>query len=278
MKLVMTILVRDEEDIIDANLAYHLSVGVDFIIATDNGSRDGTTAILKTYERQGVLEYHYEPPSYFAQHAWVTRMARRAATVHQANWVINTDADEFFVPARDTLKDMLAAVPANVDVLLVNRYTFPPCARARKHTAPVEMIYRELHTASPKAIHRGVPDVTVAQGNHHVHSPHLRLPAQGFSDIVGYHYPIRSIEQFRTKVWNGGSGYDLNLYLHRELGHHKRRWYRMLLNGTLDQEYDGLFFDRERLGIALAAGTLKKDPTLSAHLQARPQRLQNKST
>lgn len=33
MKLVQTLVVRDEADIIDAHLAYHLNAGVDFVIA-----------------------------------------------------------------------------------------------------------------------------------------------------------------------------------------------------------------------------------------------------
>ena len=53
MKLVMTLLVRDEADIVDAQIAFHLAAGVDFVIATDNRSEDGTTRILERYERAG---------------------------------------------------------------------------------------------------------------------------------------------------------------------------------------------------------------------------------
>ena len=57
MKLVMTLLVRDEEDIVASNIDFHLNNGVDFIIAMDNLSIDGAADILRLYERKGMLRY-----------------------------------------------------------------------------------------------------------------------------------------------------------------------------------------------------------------------------
>ena len=39
MKLVQTLVVRDEADIVDAQIAYHLNAGVDFVIASDHESQ-----------------------------------------------------------------------------------------------------------------------------------------------------------------------------------------------------------------------------------------------
>ena len=49
-KLIMTLLVRDEEDILEYNICHHLNQGVDHIIAIDNESIDQTPKILKKYE------------------------------------------------------------------------------------------------------------------------------------------------------------------------------------------------------------------------------------
>jgi len=38
VRLVMTLLVRDEVDIVRANVDFHLEYGVDFVIVTDKGS------------------------------------------------------------------------------------------------------------------------------------------------------------------------------------------------------------------------------------------------
>ena len=80
MKLVMTLLVRDEADIVDEQIAFHLDAGVDFVVATDNRSQDGTTEILERYASEGDLHLIREPGEDLRQSEWVTRMARLAAT------------------------------------------------------------------------------------------------------------------------------------------------------------------------------------------------------
>src|SRR6266536_1890715 len=97
--LAMTLLVRDEADVVATSIEYHLRRGVDFVIATDNLSTDGTREILEGYAARGTLELIVEEEDSFSQWRWVTRMARRAYELG-ADWVIHADADEFFWPER----------------------------------------------------------------------------------------------------------------------------------------------------------------------------------
>ncbi|HEY6076871.1 MAG TPA: glycosyltransferase family 2 protein, partial [Gaiella sp.] len=71
MKVVMTLLARNEADIVDAQIAFHLHAGVDFVIATDNGSDDGTVEILERYERAGYLRLLHEGGNDMRQSEWV---------------------------------------------------------------------------------------------------------------------------------------------------------------------------------------------------------------
>ena len=118
MKLIMTLLVRDEEDIIRANILYHLDRGVDFIIATDNNSRDSTPSILMDFQRQGCLHLISETDDDYSQSEWVTRMARMAATDFGADWIINSDADEFWWPLKMDLKNFFSEVPAECSIAI----------------------------------------------------------------------------------------------------------------------------------------------------------------
>src|SRR6187431_819162 len=111
MTLVMTLLARDEIDVVDSWLSFHLNAGVDVVIATDNLSQDGTTEVLEEYARSGQVHLIHEPGEDLRQNEWVTRMARLAATDFGADWVINSDADEFWWPRGPSLRDVLAAVP-----------------------------------------------------------------------------------------------------------------------------------------------------------------------
>src|SRR5437867_12381094 len=129
MRLVQTLVVRDEEDIVGTQLAYHLSCGVDFVIVTDHESRDGTPDILRSYEREGCLRV-IKVEGDIRESAWRTRMARLAATEYGADWVINTDADEFWVPRGGTRQEMLAAVPAGVGVVRPRAAHFDPRTEA----------------------------------------------------------------------------------------------------------------------------------------------------
>ncbi len=93
MKLAMTLVVRNEAEIIEANLYYHLAQGVDFVLVTDHGSNDGTSEILARYERDGVAQVIRDDREGHRQSERVNRMVQIAAERYSADWVINSDAD-----------------------------------------------------------------------------------------------------------------------------------------------------------------------------------------
>ena len=113
----MTLMVRDEADIIERQLDFHLAAGVDFFVVTDHESADGTSEILERYARRGLLHRIPVVSSAKRQAEWVTGMARMAAEDFGADWVINSDADEFWWPWGGDLKEVLARVPERYGIV-----------------------------------------------------------------------------------------------------------------------------------------------------------------
>lgn len=272
MKLVATLLVRDEVDVVAATLEHHLAQGVDLMIATDNGSVDGTREVLEAYASAGVVEVIDEPEHTYKQAEWVTRMARRAAEVG-ADWVINLDADEFWVPAdrRRSLRDVLADVPAEYATVLARR-TDLVGVRGTWGPWPRRLRWRNLATLSergtplaPKVCHRAAPDVGVAQGNHAVTGlVGERLPDEPI-DVL--HVPLRSWPQFERKIANGGSSYAANTELAPEIGWHWRADYERLLAGELERVFHAREPSPADLVTGVRTGTLVRDSWLLRRLQ-----------
>ena len=202
---MLTLLVRDEADVLDENLRFHLEHGVDFVVATDHRSTDGTTDILRRYERDGHLHLIREDGERREQSEWVTRMARLAATDFGADWVLNGDADEFWLGRDAPLRDLLAAVPMRYGVVLALWRHFVPrpetgesfFERMTVRRPPAAEGTSPFH-AERKLAHRGDADVVVRKGNHDVVASRL-LPLRDWFPLDVLHFPIRSVAQLERK-------------------------------------------------------------------------------
>jgi Glycosyl transferase family 2 len=208
MKLVMTLLARDEADVLDANLKYHLNAGIDFVIATDNRSEDGTTEILESYARDGHLFLIREDGEYLRQADWITRMGRLAATDYGADWIIHSDADEFWWPRGESLKDVLASIPERYGIVRALLRHFVPRPDDAKPFA--ERMTVRISTAAPindprslfrpnlKVMHRADPNVDVSIGAQRLIDSSF-LPLRGWYPVEFFHFPVRSLEQAERK-------------------------------------------------------------------------------
>ncbi len=268
MKLVMTLLVRDEADIIRDNIEFHLAQGVDFIIATDNRSVDATTNILKEYEERGLLHYIYEGNDDYNQYAWVTRMARMAYSEYGADWVIHNDADEFWWPLHGNLRGVFEHLPGEVSVVFSNRLNFVAVEGDARQPFWSGMVYREKESLNvlgrslrPKIAHRGNATVIVHQGNHSVDGMEIIDQADGLIEIL--HFPVRDYKQIENKIVLGGAAYARNIELPKSVGLAWRKLYREYqILGTLNQYFRQQLHDTHRLNERLKAGEIVKDTRL----------------
>lgn len=267
MKLVMTLLVRDEEDIIAANLDFHLAQGVDLMVVTDNNSEDETPGILDSYRRRGRVYLIREPEDTYSQAKWVTRMARLARVKFGADWVINGDADEFWWPERGTLRETLHRVPDTFGRVLARRSNFIP-VEAGADCFLDRMLFRELESKNPlgdpmppKLCHRGHPEVVVAQGNHDASADGLG-PALDDGGITLFHFPMRSYAQFENKIKKGGRAYMANRELPEDIGLTWRRLYQVYLAGGLEAYYRQHVLDEDQMAAGIQGGRIVLDRRL----------------
>ena len=85
MRIAMTLMVRDEADVIEAMLRHHAGQGVDVFVITDNGSTDGTVDISESFARDHDVDLRHDPVHRKQQSILVTGMARDAAIRHDAD-------------------------------------------------------------------------------------------------------------------------------------------------------------------------------------------------
>ena len=265
MKVVLTMVVQDEVDIVDSHVAFHLNAGVDHVLVTDNASTDGTAEALEPYVREGRLTLFREEGD-FRQPEWVTRMARYAATELGADWVVNSDADEFWWPRGGTLKEVLDRVPARFGCVRGMWRHFAPRPEGPQFFAERMTVRvcdpgtRSVTAFSPrfKTAHRADPDVVVDSGNHLALSPRL-VPIHGWYPIDILHFPIRSLPQCERKYlrwWELAQRRGEQPSSFWEAAHEAH------LRGRMSEFYESHVVDDVALARGSAEGTLALDVRL----------------
>jgi glycosyltransferase involved in cell wall biosynthesis len=274
-RLVVTLLVRDEADVMAATLEFYLAQSPSRIIVTDNSSTDGTADILERYAESGHIDLIFEPNLQYRQSEWVTRMARSALHDHGADWVINADVDEFWMPVDRSrgLIEELSEVPEQFDMIQVVRDDLR-ALRSSSEERPWlrRLVWRDTCTVASngnplglKAAHRAGPDVVVALGNHDVTglALHSILPSRPLEIL---HVPLRSWQQFARKIENGGSSYEFNPEAAPQSGWHWREDYQLMKKGLLRPQVEKRLLGRRELAAGLLAGRFRRELWLRRHL------------
>jgi Glycosyl transferase family 2 len=221
VRVVLTLVVRDEEDILSENLDYHVRAGVDLVVVTDHRSRDATPDILERYRRKGVARVFREEARFNAQQHWQTAMARVAFTDHGADWVLLGDADEFWWPREGSLKEALARVPIEYGSVRGLQRNFVPL-RGKGATFAERMVVR-LAASAPindpatpfrpvaKVAVRAGPDVVVGKGGGHQVFGIRGTALEAWHPVEVLHFPLRSREQCARKYEKTWTGWEQNL-------------------------------------------------------------------
>jgi len=218
IKLVMTLVVRNEEKIIEQNIRFHCAMGADGFIVLDHNSTDGTGKILEKLRKEGlVLEVIKETCPEHRLSVWVNRMVQLARDKYQADWVINADADEFYYSKSLNLKESILKVSC-ANLLTVESFLFFPDGRLDFLNCPYFVtrlmqvfeteqlgigrnpLYSEVTVpvSCTKVIHNTCDFIHVDDGNHNAH---MRNEVKVSSaDINLYHYRIQNFQGYMDRV------------------------------------------------------------------------------
>lgn len=223
-------MVKDEADIVGHTLR-RMREQVDYLIVADNDSTDGTREIVfhGGYDEPGNLVHFalgdYEP-GYF-QSQKMTKLAEHAIE-HGATWIVPFDADEVWKCRRGSLREALAAVPQNVDIVTADLYDHVPTALDGDDRDPTQRIHwrRPSPAPLPKVACRARKGLVIEQGNHGAHydTPDIPLRLGGLLSIR--HFPYRSVEQMIRKARNGAAAYAAT-DLPEDVGAHWRGYGRL---------------------------------------------------
>lgn len=290
MRLAMSLLVRDEADIIAANIRFHANLGVQLFIVTDNASVDGTRELLDELRKEVEIIIIDEPAHTIDQDLWVTRMAHHVQQSGSADWIINNDADEFWLPSSGSLPDAIerqlltGELPADkVGLLYCQRSNLIPTREAvgsagYRFSDNVYRVQRTLtHELEPAAawhengsdiLIRTLPGkvitrmrglVSVDMGNHGANHELARVDT---GQIQILHYPVRRFEQFERKVINYGQSLENNTRFAQNISRHLRYWYEQHLSGKLQEEYDRFVLPQARVQELVSDNILVLDERL----------------
>jgi hypothetical protein len=272
--IVMTLIVRDEADIVGENIAHHLALGVDRIIVTDNGSTDGTKDILSDLARGGAVAVAHEDGP-FRQVEAAHAMVEEARDRYRAAWVSAFDADEFVVPPDgETLAAHLGRQAGRVVIVpRVNvfptretlatwdwragpgwRNAWPEGPPPRMDVPARAMAWPYMAYATfPKVMFRPEGFVQMVKGGHAVT---LDPPAEGgASGLTLWHFPLRAVARLEQAIARRRPvlAADPNPAVSGQY----RRWIRMLDKGLgMEAVLDEILPSQGRVQDLVAAGAI----------------------
>jgi Glycosyl transferase family 2 len=231
---------------------------------TDHSSTDRTPGILAEYAQNERVHVDRDEGEAHDQVSRINRLTRIADESHGADWIIHCDADEFWLPAFGSLRDVFAAVPDSYGYLIVERTNFVPLADDERPFHQ-RMTVRERCTLNirgevlePKVAQRPRAGAGVTAGNHDLEDPVMERAPDIGAVAVG-HFPMRSFEQFERKVVNTGTGYERLEGRGEGVGGDQLELLRIQRSGGLRDYYDARTLDQKRVGQGLESGEFLAD-------------------
>ena len=283
LKLIMTLLVKDEENLIEKNIRFHKAMGVDGFIITSHNSTDGTNEILERLKKEGLVqEIIYIKEPHLDQAKFVNRMIKIAKHKYKADWIINSDADEFYYSKDLNLKkSILKYKKTNVNVLWAdstflfpdNRDDFLSCPyfvtkpfleyEAEKLDIKDKEEFKEFigSQGCTKVIHKAKGYKRIIVGNHDVKM--INKVSVQTPEISLYHFNTKNYNELVKKVKRNiermkTTPFGQSMHIKKIIEEYE--------SGKLKQDYDSKYNENMRKFL-IEQGVVTIDKSVSNFLQ-----------
>ena len=271
MRILASLGVKDEVELLPLVLAHLHRIGVDLVIALDWGSTDGSLELLEAAQRRGEVilvpltelerdEVMGARPDPFTDGAWARRPLA-IAREHGADWLLCLDADELWLPAGGSLRSI--AERAGCDLISVDRRNVPYGPEGAympvpPHVDAYDQVYlfgdrrpgrRELEAdpalawiasrVMPKIMVRPALVISTTPGEHDaVAASGISLRRETAADIVIAHLPITTWPRFERRVVNIRHTIERYPGFFAENGWHWVRFAELDAAGRLRDEFE----------------------------------------
>lgn len=266
--LGIIMVVRDEADIIEQNLRFHYSQGVDHFAVMNNLSKDGTGDILESLSAELPISIFSQPSSEFRQDLWANQLAK-CLIDRGIDWATSIDADEFIsgsdAPLR-TIVDGLACPVCCIRQNMLPLDTDRPMLSANPLAPARYRVANPLPSRLPILLRRMPGKMlfplrglrSIARGNHHIAHD---IAERAESDrILIRHFPVRSLDRFLTKLDFARERFRQERNVSPNTSWHLRRWLDIQDHQDIEEEYESFFVSLEDSIKFLNDQTIVEDP------------------
>jgi glycosyltransferase involved in cell wall biosynthesis len=273
-------MVRNEADILRVNLLHHLTLGIDQFLIIDNGSTDGTPEILEELSRDTQRVHWTRDMGPFQESRFRSALSREA--YHRgADWVLPTDADEFWFAPRENFRDVFEASSAGVlrahivnfvqrrdqliasaeGLLHMTRRAAIPMGSVEHADELVEsgqLAQVEIKTL-PKCVCRASATAEIGLGSHAVAG--VTGSQENTDDLVCFHAGLRARSVLEAKMTDHAERAKA-LGSDPHLAWHWRRWGRLWHERRMDDEWRANSYEDNHLDVHGVLHPLVFDPRL----------------